>query len=44
MRKELQNELTAKVSLDLIRGQPTKRRMRPVRIVKAFDVFKDRSK
>ena len=30
MRNKLQNELTAKVSLDLIRGQPAKRRMRSV--------------
>ena len=30
MRKNIQSKLTAKVSLDLIRGQPAKRRMRPV--------------
>ena len=30
MRKKIQSKLTAKVSLDLIRGQPAKRRMRPV--------------
>ena len=30
MRKKLQSKLTAKVSLDLIKGQPAKRRMRPV--------------
>ena len=30
MRKKIQSKLTAKVSLDLIRGQPAKRRMRSV--------------
>lgn len=30
MRKKIQSKLTAKDSLDLIRGQPAKRRMRPV--------------
>ena len=30
MRKKIQSKLTAKDSFDLIRGQPAKRRMRPV--------------
>ena len=30
IRKKLQSKLTAKVRLDLIRGQPAKRRMRSV--------------
>lgn len=29
--KEITNELTAKIGLDLIRSQPAKRRMRPCR-------------